>query len=262
MQTFSGNTVLRFRVGGRPLEGVLLRASLRIAEVLIPSSLQSDVYWKNVHIDFPKRIDGQAIRVLLVPKSSIPQQILHIRWNLNRKQILELAVETSGAESVYEHLAIPHECKEIIIDSNTLITERIRNYLSKHPEMLYRLSPRAFEELVADVLASLGLEVVLTPATRDGGIDIYAYVTTQVARFMMVIECKKRSPDKPVGIDVVQRLYGVQQSVAANKSILVTTSHFTGPAIQQCKQYKGLMELKDFANLKELLLASHRPFAS
>ena len=89
--------------------------------------------------------------------------------------------------------------------------------------------------------------------TRDGGVDIYAFVRHAVASFLMVVECKRWAPDKAVGIEVVQRLYGVQQSKSASKSLIVTTSYFSSPALEQCREYRGLMELRDFEDLKTWL---------
>jgi hypothetical protein len=47
-------------------------------------------------------------------------------------------------------------------------------YLDEHPDDIYGLSPREFEELVASLLASSGYTVKLGPRGRDGGIDVFA----------------------------------------------------------------------------------------
>ena len=93
----------------------------------------------------------------------------------------------------------------------------------------------------------------LTPATRDGGKDIYAYIKNQICSFILFVECKKWTPTKHVGLEVVQRLYGVQQINKANRSMVVTTSFFTKPAIEECKQYENLMSLHDYIDLKTWL---------
>lgn len=41
--------------------------------------------------------------------------------------------------------------------------------IAKEPNKLHKISPREFEEVVAELLAAFGWEVSLTPATRDGG---------------------------------------------------------------------------------------------
>lgn len=133
------------------------------------------------------------------------------------------------------------------------IKDELIAYFSKYPEKLYNLDPRKFEELVADLLRDMGLDVHLTPASRDGGVDIYAYVKHEVASFLMLVECKRWAADKAVGLPIVQRLYGVQQSQRANKSMIVTTSYFSSPAKEEAATYKGLMDLRDFEGLKSWL---------
>src|SRR5581483_10785402 len=53
-------------------------------------------------------------------------------------------------------------------------------YLSQHPERLFHLSPRRFEELDADILREFGFDVHLTAQTRDGGKDMYAHLRTEI----------------------------------------------------------------------------------
>jgi restriction endonuclease Mrr len=135
----------------------------------------------------------------------------------------------------------------------TNIQSEIKRYLSKHPETIYELSPRNFEFLVADIIKDLGMDVEVTKATRDGGVDIYAYLRHEVGSFLMLIECKLRAPDRPVGIDVVQRLYGIQQTKNASKAMIVTTSFFTEPARKEASQLSGIIDLKDYTTLKTWL---------
>ena len=173
-------------------------------------------------------------------------ELLHLnRYPLVRHRRVEsgegdLLYEAPAGETT-DDVAAP-----VVLD----IDREILAYLAAHPDQLYNLTPRRFEELVAAILKDLGLEVELTQATRDGGVDIYAFVQNAVAGFLMVVECKRWAPDKAVGVGVVQRLYGVQQAQAASKSLIVTTSYFSAPAVDQCKEYRGLMELKGFEDLK------------
>lgn len=152
-------------------------------------------------------------------------------------------------EQIYENKNDTHEIAPVVIDIN----EELKRYLAKHPEKLYELTPRKFEELIADILFDFGFDVELTPATRDGGKDIYAYIKNQICSFLMFVECKKWSPENHVGIEVVQRLYGVQQVNKANKSMVVTTSFFSKSAIEECKRYETLMSLHDYSDLKTWL---------
>jgi len=55
-----------------------------------------------------------------------------------------------------------------------VVNEELLDYLRRHPELLYELHPRRFEEVIAAIWSSLGYEVTLTPRSRDGGKDLYA----------------------------------------------------------------------------------------
>ena len=138
------------------------------------------------------------------------------------------------------------------------INEELKRYFSLHPEKLYNITPRKFEELVADILKDFGFDVELTSATRDGGFDIYAYMKTQIGTFLTFVECKRWTPPNNVGIEVVQRLQGVQHINNAHKSMIVTTSYFTQPAILASRARENLMTLVDYNDLKKWLENYHK----
>ncbi len=133
------------------------------------------------------------------------------------------------------------------------VNEELLKYLSKHPEFIYKLSPRKFEEVVAEILKDFGFDVKLTPQTRDGGKDILAYFKNEVTSFLTFVECKRYAPDRPVGVDIVRNVYGVQKIHKANKSLIVTTSHFTQPAMKEQELISRELELKDHLSIKEWL---------
>jgi len=54
------------------------------------------------------------------------------------------------------------------------VDKQLIDYLNKHPERMYELNPRRFEELVAAILKDLGYAVQLTAQGADGGVDIIA----------------------------------------------------------------------------------------
>lgn len=135
----------------------------------------------------------------------------------------------------------------------TNFREEVLRWFAKHPERLYHLSARQFEELVAEILSDMGLDVELTKATRDGGVDIYARLRHEVGSFLMVVECKRYAPENAVGIGVVQRLYGIQQTQRANKGLIVTTSYFSEPAIQEANKLNNMIDLDDYQALKTWL---------
>lgn len=135
----------------------------------------------------------------------------------------------------------------------TSIDDEVKNYLKKHPQKLYELSPRQFEELVASILKDLGFEVELTQATRDGGRDIIAHVRNAVSSYLTYIECKRYAADNKVGVGIVREVIGVHHIRKPTKSIIVTTSFFSREAIKEAQSMESQLDLKDFADIKEWL---------
>lgn len=132
----------------------------------------------------------------------------------------------------------------------TTIDEEIKRYLKSHPEKLYELSPRKFEELVASILKDLGFEVELTQATRDGGRDIIAHIRNAVCSYLTHIECKRYAADNKVGVGIVREVIGVHHIRGATKSIIVTTSFFSNDAIKEAEKMENQLDLKDFNDIK------------
>ena len=125
--------------------------------------------------------------------------------------------------------------------------------LARNPEDVYGLPPRLFEKLVALILERLGYAVTLTPASRDGGWDLYAERLTDLGRLEYLVECKRWSPSRPVGIDVVQRLYGVVSGSKATGGVVVTTSRFTAPAKAFQQTVHNRLALRDSMDLRAWL---------
>jgi len=174
---------------------------------------------------------------------------LIVTWALSPQISEEIISAGENGEVLFDTPVKQDETRIIVVDATT----ELRLYLARNPDHVFSIAPRKFEELVAAILKDFGLEVELTKATRDGGVDIYARAKHRLAQFLVLVECKRWSREKPVGIDVVQRLYGVQIARHASKSVIVTTSSFTEPAVTQCAQYYGLMELKEYTHLKSWL---------
>jgi restriction system protein len=137
------------------------------------------------------------------------------------------------------------EVKPRIILANENLIERLR----REPDSIYTLTSRKFEELIADLLSDFGYDVELTPATRDGGKDILAYMTTPHGKLLCLVEAKKHRRDRPVGVELVRQLYGTLTDADANSAMLVTTSSFSkeAKAFQKRHQYK--LALRDYTNV-------------
>jgi predicted nucleic-acid-binding protein len=133
------------------------------------------------------------------------------------------------------------------------VNDWMLNELNKNPTDLYQLSSRRFEELVAELLIRKGYNVELTPATRDGGKDIYAARKDDLGSFLYIVECKKYKPTHKVGVNVLRDLYGVLSKEKATYGVAVTTSYFSKPAQDFQQELQFQMSLQDFDSIKQWL---------
>lgn len=146
-----------------------------------------------------------------------------------------------------------------LIKAVQVISAELIKYLKRHPTALHQIRPRQFEELVAEILASYGWQIQLTPPTKDGGYDIFAISHHRAGvRTSWIIECKKYAPENKVGVDIARALYGVKTALGGvANAMLATTSDFT-KGVQAFKASRYDFELKAYADILEWINA-YRP---
>jgi hypothetical protein len=159
--------------------------------------------------------------------------------------------------SEYEPLEDRHT---LLYNANTVavtigedVNADLIRYLANHPEAMGELTPRRFEQLVAAIFRNRGFHVELTPATRDGGIDLYAARNDSFGELLYVIECKRYRSSRKVGVEIVQRLYGVAVNAGATKGLVVTTSTFTKDAVDFASPLRFQLSLHDYEALRSWL---------
>ena len=126
---------------------------------------------------------------------------------------------------------------------------------SRNPIELFSLKPRKFEELIAELLFREGFDIKLTPETRDGGRDILAFNKSSIGKHLYLVECKKYSPQIPVGVSLVRALYGCVEQERATAGMIVTTSYFSKDALDFREPLKYRLNLKDYEELVRWLNA-------
>jgi HJR/Mrr/RecB family endonuclease len=163
---------------------------------------------------------------------------------------------SESAETIY----LPKKESLIILpEIISTFSPAIMKFLAENPKLLYQISDRDFEQLIAEIFALKGFEVELTAQTRDGGKDIIAFYRDQLGfRMKYIVECKRYAWHNPVDISIVQRLEGVRHSLDAHKGILATTSRFTQPAIDWAKIERNVwnLELKAHNDIVDWLKSS------
>ena len=136
--------------------------------------------------------------------------------------------------------------KKIKVINNSLVDKFHAN-----PQFAFQITPRQFEELVAELLAKEGFSSNLTKKTHDGGKDILIAQNNSLGNFMYYIECKQYSPQNTVGVNLVRELYGTLSHDRATAGLMVTTSSFSKEAIEFSQNIKYQLSLKDFIDLKQ-----------
>ncbi len=102
---------------------------------------------------------------------------------------------------------------------------------------LLDLDPIDFEDLVAALFKAMGMEVMTTARSGDGGVDVRAMDPDPIRGGKLIIQVKRyRSTIPPAP---VRDLYGTMLHEGATKGILVTTAEF-GPSAREFAAGKPL----------------------
>jgi len=174
------------------------------------------------------------LMLALIGQAGNPRAVLHA-WDSTIRDEL-LPPQTRQSPKLYLEVA----------DFNAEIFAR----LSREPALIRTLSPRRFEEFVAELLTQQGYEVSMTPPTKDGGFDLYAARKEGLGSFLYLVECKKYTPPNRVGVEIVRSLHGVVQAKRATAGALVTTSFFTKGAAEFQRELGYQLHLHDFNAIK------------
>jgi Restriction endonuclease len=133
-----------------------------------------------------------------------------------------------------------------------LITDsRLIAYIDSHPEELYNLTPRQFEEFIAELLNKMGYTVRLGPGSKDGGVDVFAERDQDFGPELTLVQCKRNSPVNKVGEPIIKQLHADVNDRKASKGLVVTTSFFTSTALKYIESSKYRLAGTDFSNLQQ-----------
>lgn len=140
----------------------------------------------------------------------------------------------------------------------TAVNDDLIRHLAQNPQLLRSVHPRRFEEIIADLFARRGFTVSLTPATRDGGIDLYAVTRDDLGSHLYIVECKRYAENRKVGVEAVRGLYAMTDVKNATKGVLITTSYFSRDAIAFALPLEYRLSLHDYDALAAWLNTLNR----
>lgn len=196
--------------------------------------------YKNDRLVLGQTQFGQTIE-LHAETSRLIQQTLSEITGRN----VELVVAPAGAQPV----VLKPEPIRLELGS---VNSELLLHLNRHPECLHDLSPRRFEEVVAEILSDMGYEVELTPQTRDGGRDILAALPTPLGKLLVIVECKRYALHRKIGIDTVERfLWVIDRKDNASCGLIAATTHFSPEAETVARQFQYRLKLHDFDCVKQ-----------
>lgn len=89
---------------------------------------------------------------------------------------------------------------------------------------IFDLKPREFELLIGSLYESLGYEIEITPATRDGGKDIIARINREDGKEVVYVECKLYKTTE-LRIDNARALLGTIYQDNINRGVLFCTGY-------------------------------------
>jgi hypothetical protein len=135
--------------------------------------------------------------------------------------------------------------KPLIVVDN----ERLLKALKQKPKDMFKLTPRQFEEVVADLLQDMDYDVTLTKQTRDGGTDILAAKKTDLGEVLCLVDTKRYRESRKIGVGMVRTLLGTLTDYNATNAMLATTSTYSPEAKALQEKHKFRLSLKDYSDL-------------
>jgi hypothetical protein len=224
-----------------------VRSSTSPAEYLVVIDNTQEVEEERLQRVVNQLFNWKKIRNIIVTTSA--------DIHLNRAHRVNVFWPEGKLYGLREQLIVPRreiisQVAPAVLTVNSALIEK----LERSPDDLYKITPRQFEEVIADLLTGMGMDVELTPATRDGGKDILAYMNTELGRFLTLVEAKQHNKARPVGVGLVRSLYGTLVDHQANSAMLVTTSRFAKPAKQFQERHRYQLSLKGYQDVVSWIL--------
>lgn len=184
------------------------------------------------------------LRELMSMRKITPRDVLQSLYALPRSCLVDtfgrpLTAAAPNARGMFVHARAVHD--------------ELLSKIRKQPSMVYSLTPREFEEITATLFERLGYKVELTPQSKDGGRDLYVARNDEIGKFMYYVECKKYSPEYPIGVGLVRQLYGTIEADKVTAGIMLSTSRFTKAAREFECNVQFRLSLRDYVEFQVML---------
>jgi HJR/Mrr/RecB family endonuclease len=125
--------------------------------------------------------------------------------------------------------------------------EKLLYHKYKQMKYVLTLSPKDFEDYIAQLYQKLGYNVTQTPYTNDKGKDAILFKNNQ----KFLVECKKYDKTKSIGRPMLQKFYAAMVEEESTVGFFIATCNFTSSAIEYGKKFN--IELIDIEKLTDLI---------
>ncbi len=156
--------------------------------------------------------------------------------------------ETIGINE-YDFTETTNDQQELFVPELIQPIQQIVYKMYNDNDFFFAIDPRRFEEVVAELLHKQGFLVDLTKQTGDGGYDIIALSMKGNLEFKTLVEWKRHSKKRKIGIGIIRSFCDVLNTENANKGMIVTTSTFSKPSIERSNEMGYKLDLIDRVDL-------------
>lgn len=138
---------------------------------------------------------------------------------------------------------------------NRHVLKAIGYSLTEIINLLYSLTPRQFEIMIAELFKNTGEydKVEITPATNDFGRDVILTKNINGYKEITFVEVKHFIKKGMVGREIAQKLLGSCVMLKADKAIIVTTGKFHRNAVDVANKVDNLV-LMDIVDIQNMMI--------
>jgi cold shock CspA family protein len=129
------------------------------------------------------------------------------------------------------------ENSEVRILVNSLAKGLI-SAVAKNPRALDEIEWRDIERLLAEAISGLGIEVELTPGSKDGGRDLVLVIEKGGRNTTVLVEIKHWRSNKTVGIGPVSEFLHVISNESSSGGVFLSTSGFSKNIVEHLTEFE------------------------
>lgn len=128
-----------------------------------------------------------------------------------------------------------------LIEADTAdVSGDIYRHFAEHPEDLYRLPHREFEELISSVFTARGWKTQIGPGTADEGVDVRMWLQSPLGDALTLVQARRYAKHRPIGLEAVAALEAHSLREEAS-GLFVTTSRYRQVAQRFASRNKKLL---------------------